>query len=108
MYWLIAICFLALIEAKHVNIAAVGDSITHGECWGDGVGVQDEDHIIPGQPRITPYPRILKDMIGDDKTYTVKNLGVSGHTMLKNNELSYWSTGTYQEFLAFKPDIVIL
>lgn len=115
MYWLIPICFLALIEAnyvniaaKHVNIAAVGDSITYADCWIDGNKHHTVDNPVPGYPPLTPYTKILKDLLGDDKTYTIKNFGANGHTMMKNSDASYWSSTAYKDAIAFKPDIVIL
>ncbi len=81
-----------LPEGRAVRIACVGDSIT----WGHGVA--DREHCS--------YPALLGALLGEG--YEVRNLGVSGSTLLCKGDLPYWDQPAYREALAFEPDIVTI
>jgi len=68
---------------KKIRIACVGDSITAGG-----------------------YPAILNKLLGD--RYEVLNLGVSGATLMKKGDYSYWGLGKIEEAAKFGPDIVTI
>ena len=70
-------------QPAKVRVACVGDSITAGG-----------------------YPAILNKMLGDG--YTVLNLGVSGATLMKHGDFSYWSLGKIEEGEKFGPSIVTI
>ena len=87
--------YTATIKAQDIiKVACVGDSITAG-AGGNG----------------TSYPQELARLLGD--SYDVRNFGNSGKTLLKdgvdgaNTPSGYVTTDTYQNSLAFNPDIVI-
>ena len=86
---LIALLFASCAVTK---IACVGDSITYGS------GIQARETLA--------YPQQLQQMLG--KKYEVQNFGVSGATMLKNGNKSYWDLSAYPEALAFNPKIVVI
>lgn len=75
--------------AEPVRVACVGDSITQGS-----------------GTRGNPYPKQLQELLGD--SWKVGNFGVSGRTMLRKGDYPYWNEKTYQNALAFKPDVVII
>ena len=73
-----------------VRVACIGDSITKG------VGADDGKS----------YPSQLQTLLG--AAWQVGNFGVSGRTLLKKGDASYWNEKAYQNALAFKPDVVII
>lgn len=76
------------IEEGDIRIAAVGDSIT---------------------AEYTPeagYPEILGEMLGEG--YTVLNFGEANYAAQASSNFPYETTESYQESLAFNPNIVIL
>ncbi|MCE9612830.1 MAG: chitobiase/beta-hexosaminidase C-terminal domain-containing protein [Lentisphaerae bacterium] len=66
-----------------IKVACIGDSITAGA-----------------------YPGLLQTLLG--AAYQVENDGVSGTTMLKQGDFSYWSVGKLPSVAAFQPDIVTI
>jgi lysophospholipase L1-like esterase len=77
---------------EKIRVACVGDSIT----WGDTLEAIDRWSNC--------YPTLLQGMLGD--RYEVWNMGISGHTMLKNGDKSYWK---YIEAVdKFQPHVIIL
>jgi acyl-CoA thioesterase I len=93
MFKLISLGF-ATVEALPTKIVAVGDSITEGACSSD-----EGTHSWPAQ---------LHNILNDEDKYTVKNLGVSGRTMMKNGDFPYWNEQAYQDALNSEADILIL
>ena len=77
---------------KTIKIACVGNSITYGS------GVVNREK--------NAYPAQLQQLLGD--SYTVKNYGVSGRTLLKKGDYPYLETNKYKEALNFIPDIVFI
>ena len=73
----------AAAKPGKIKIACVGDSIT--ACG---------------------YPAVLNKMLGDK--YEVLNLGVSGATLMKHGDFSYWMLGKIEEAGKFGPDIVTI
>lgn len=74
------------------RIACIGDSITAG------AGLQN--------PADAAYPAVLGKLMGP--AYEVRNFGVSGSTLSKDGDLSYWNTPSYIEALEFLPQVVII
>ncbi len=75
-----------------IRVACVGDSITYG------AGIKDREH--------NSYPAQLQKLLGDG--YEVRNFGVNGRTLLSKGDLPYVKERTYQDALAFKPNIVVI
>jgi len=85
------LCLLAAgahAQIQAYRVACVGNSITDG------------GH------NTTAYPQQLDGLLGDQ--YEMRNFGVSGTTMLKNGDMPYWEKVSFQNALAFDPDMVIL
>lgn len=78
--------------AGTVRIACVGDSIT----WGAGVENREQNN----------YPAVLQQILG--LGYDVRNLGVSGATLLKRGDLPYWNQREFQESSAMRPHAVMI
>jgi len=79
-------------EAKAINVACVGDSITHGS------GTKD--------PKTQSYPSQLGTMLGDH--YKVGNFGVSGATLLNHGDKPYQKQKLFKDALASSPDVVVI
>lgn len=79
-------------KQKIKKIACIGDSITYGEG-------------LLNRP-VNSYPAQLKNRLG--LSYDVKNFGVSGATMLKTGDLSYWNQPELDSALAFNPDVIFI
>ncbi len=75
-----------------IRIACVGDSITFG------YGIKNRNKYS--------YPAVLQKLLGNQ--YEVRNFGVSGATVLKNGDLSYWELPAFQSAAEFSPDAVII
>ncbi|MFC1581739.1 GDSL-type esterase/lipase family protein [Candidatus Neomarinimicrobiota bacterium] len=75
-----------------MRVACVGNSITVG--------------VWLSNPAEDSYPAVLGGLLGSD--YDVRNFGSSGSTVLKNGDLPYWETSSYQSALEFSPDIVVI
>jgi lysophospholipase L1-like esterase len=83
---------VAGLAQQALKVACVGDSITEGH------GSSDR--------QTTSYPAILGRLLGDG--YQVENFGVSGRTLLKNGDFSYWNEAKFEASQAFLPDIVVI
>lgn len=75
---------------KTVKVACIGDSITEGVGSTSGLS----------------YPSQLQSNLGP--AFEVKNFGVSGTTLLKNTDKSYWDTSKYTDSKNYLPDVVII
>jgi len=73
-----------------IRIACVGDSITQGAGAGEGKA----------------YPSQLQELLGEK--WKVGNFGVSGRTLLRKGDSSYWNERALQNAQDFKPDVVII
>jgi lysophospholipase L1-like esterase len=77
-------------SSSPIRVACVGDSITYGS---------------RAQPK-DAYPAQLQRLLGAG--YAVKNFGLSGRTLLKKGDHSYWKEKALQDAQAFQPNIVII
>lgn len=75
-----------------VRVACIGDSITDGH----GIDLRATNG----------YPAQMQTMLGDG--YVVKNLGVSGRTMLNAGDQPYMKELAWEDALAFRPDVVVI
>ena len=75
-----------------IRVACVGDSITFG------AGVENR--------QTNCYPVVLGKLLG--ARYDVRNFGVSGATLLKNGDLSYWKLPRFEQLSEFAPQVIIL
>jgi lysophospholipase L1-like esterase len=75
-----------------IRVACVGDSITFG------AGVENRD--------VNAYPVVLGKLLGP--RCDVRNFGVSGATLLKHGDLSYWNVPQFGQLTDFAPQVVIL
>lgn len=91
-YLLLILGLFVFASCAPIKIACVGDSITYG------AGISGRDSLA--------YPQQLQKILG--KKYEVINFGVSGATMLKNTNLSYWNLQEYKDALDFNPASVII
>lgn len=73
-----------------LKVACVGDSITMGV--GAAAGFS--------------YPSQLQDLLGNG--WQVGNFGVSGRTLLKKGDFSYWNEDAFKRARDFAPDVVIV
>ncbi|WP_165452215.1 lamin tail domain-containing protein [Paenibacillus thalictri] len=76
------------LRLPKVKVAAIGDSITRNT------------NVVP------TYPQHLGALLGND--FEVRNYGVSGTTLLKQGDSSYWNTPEYQQSKTWNPDIVVI
>lgn len=90
LFWLQ--CVAMVFPADKIRIACIGNSITYG------AGIQQREN--------NSYPVQLQAYLGDH--YEVANFGVNGSTMLCNGDYPYIKTGAYNEFLSFRPDIILI
>lgn len=81
-----------LFKKEAVRIACIGDNITYGH------GIQNRE--------LNCYPAQLEKILGD--RFDVDNFGVSGSTLLKSGDISYWAQEEHDKALSFDPDIVII
>lgn len=79
-------------DVSLIRIACIGASITAGA-------------TLP-HPATQAYPQLLQEMLGNG--YLVHNYGVSGATLLRKGDLSYWNTEAYKAALQSRPDIVFI
>src|SRR5207244_9354331 len=75
-----------------IRVACVGDSITFG------AGVENRENNC--------YPVVLGKLLGS--RFDVRNFGVSGATLLKNGDLSYWKLPQFEQLTGFAPQVIIL
>lgn len=73
-----------------IKVACVGDSITQGSGASKGMS----------------YPSQLQKLLGEK--WAVENFGVSGRTLMRSGDNSYWKEAAYQKALKFNPDVVII
>lgn len=91
--FLVCLTFSALIaHSKAIKVICVGASITYG------AGIENRVE--------NSYPARLQAMLG--KNYEVHNYGVSGSTMLKKGNMSYWKSKEFKEALSIVPDVVLI
>ena len=75
-----------------IRVACVGDSITFG------AGIKDRKNHN--------YPLVMGKSLGD--RFDVRNFGVSGATMLKKGDFSYWERPEFKQASEFNPHVVII
>jgi lysophospholipase L1-like esterase len=75
-----------------IPVDCVGDSITFG------AGIKDRGRYN--------YPRQLGRLLGAE--WEVRNLGVSGATLLKNGDKPYWEEEAFDDALAYDPHVVVI
>ena len=75
-----------------IKVACIGDSITFG------ARIKDR--------KKNNYPTQLQGLLGD--AFAVRNLGVSGTTMLKKGNKPYWKRPQFQTAQKMQPNIVII
>jgi len=74
----------ASVNAAPIKVACVGDSITQNSGWSDKLGAK----------------------LGAG--YTSTNYGLSGTTLLKNGDHTYWTSQQFKDSHAANPDIVVI
>lgn len=93
---LLAACAVFLLVPSsafaQVKVACVGDSITAGYGLANA-GTQS-------------YPAQLQLLLGSG--YTVGNFGLSGATLLKQSDFTYWNSSQHTNSLAYSPNIVVI
>lgn len=77
---------------SQTQVACVGDSIT-------------ADYRLKN-PGAESYPAQLQALLGNG--YNVGNFGLSGATVLKQSDYTYWNSWAYRNSLKFKPNIVVI
>ena len=77
---------------EQIRVACVGDSITFG------YGIKNRKR--------NSYPSKLALLLGDN--WQVENFGISGATLLKKGDFSYWQQKVYKNALSFEPDVVVI
>jgi acyl-CoA thioesterase-1 len=75
-----------------IRVACVGDSITFG------AGIKDRKN--------DNYPVVLGRSLGE--MFEVRNFGVSGATLLKAGDFSYWKTPAFKAATSFDPHVVVI
>ncbi len=75
-----------------IRIACVGDSITYG------AAIKDRTN--------NNYPVVLGRSLGGG--FEVRNFGVSGATLLKKGDYSYWDRPAFQAATEFNPHVVVI
>jgi len=83
---------LSAIGQNKIKVACIGASITFGAT------IENREQ--------NSYPAQLQKMLGNK--YQVINYGVSGTTLLKNGNSSYWNTKEYKMALQANPNVVII
>jgi lysophospholipase L1-like esterase len=83
---------LSATGQNKIRVACIGASITYGAT------IENREQ--------NSYPAQLQKMLGNN--YQIVNYGVSGTTLLKNGNSSYWSTNEYKTALQANPDVVII
>ncbi|HJO08797.1 MAG TPA: GDSL-type esterase/lipase family protein [Verrucomicrobiota bacterium] len=75
-----------------IRIACVGDSITYG------ASIKNRAN--------NNYPVVLGRSLGDK--FEVHNFGVSGATLLKKGDFSYWDRPAFEAATQFNPHVVVI
>jgi len=78
--------------SERIRVACVGDSITYG------AGIKNRQNYN--------YPLMLGKSLG--AKFEVRNFGVSGATMLKNGDYSYWERPAFNHATDFNPHVVVI
>lgn len=78
--------------SEQIRVACVGDSITYG------AGIKDRKNYN--------YPLVLGKSLGGK--FEVRNFGVSGATMLKKGDYSYWERPAFKHATDFNPHVVVI
>src|SRR6185295_16456188 len=73
-----------------IRVACVGDSITFG------AGVENRETNC--------YPVVLGKLLGP--RFDVRKFGVSGATLLKSGDLSYWKLPQFDQLAGFAPHVL--
>jgi lysophospholipase L1-like esterase len=81
------------IQGQTAKVACIGNSIT---------AYRSSYPIIDANS----YPVQLRIVLGS--SYGVANFGISGTTMLKNGDNTYWDELAFHDALAYQPDIVTI
>ncbi|MCC8071280.1 MAG: GDSL-type esterase/lipase family protein [Bacteroidales bacterium] len=89
---LLLVAIVAGAQERPVKVACVGNSVTYGYTLAN----RETDC----------YPSVLQRMLGPG--YEVANFGHSARTLMHSGNLPYTAEATYQNALAFAPDIVII
>ncbi|MEO7101377.1 MAG: GDSL-type esterase/lipase family protein, partial [Luteolibacter sp.] len=93
---LLAVCAAFLLGTPsawaQVKVACVGDSITAGYALAN--------------PGTQSYPAQLQLLLGSG--YTVGNFGLSGATLLKQSDFTYWNSSQYSASRTYNPNIVVI
>lgn len=92
LFLLFALLVPAVVLARPVKVACVGNSITFG-------------YTIPEREKYS-YPSQLQLLLGPG--YEVANFGVPRMTALFSGDYPYVNTEAYRKSLEFNPDIVLL
>jgi len=75
-----------------IRVACVGDSITYG------ASIKDREN--------NNYPVVLGRSLGEK--FEVRNFGVSGATLLKKGDFSYWDRPAFKAATQFNPHVVVI
>ena len=75
-----------------IRVACVGDSITYGS------SINDREN--------NNYPVVLGRSLGEK--FEVRNFGVSGATLLKKGDFSYWDRPAFKAATQFNPHVVVI
>ena len=75
-----------------IRVACVGDSITYG------ASIEDREK--------NNYPVVLGRSLGEK--FEVRNFGVSGATLLKKGDFSYWDRPAFKAATQFNPHVVVI
>jgi len=85
----------AVVPAEYgetIRVACVGDSITYGSAIKDRMN--------------NNYPVALGRSLGE--RFEVRNFGVSGATLLKKGDFSYWERPEFRAATQFNPHVVVI
>ncbi|MEG1187042.1 MAG: GDSL-type esterase/lipase family protein [Bacteroidales bacterium] len=92
---LFALLYLSVayvFAGEKIRVACVGNSITYG------ANIHNREK--------NSYPAQLQAYMGDK--YEVRNLGVSGTTMIAKGDHPYVATASYREIFQFQPQIILI
>lgn len=89
MAFVFTMLLISVNISAQIKVACIGNSITSGY---QSTGIS--------------YVPKLQELLGSG--YNVQNDGVSGTTLLKNGDNSYWKKGRLSQALAFKADIITI
>ena len=87
----IGLFFCTISFAQQIRVACIGNGLTYG------TGINKRE--------LNSYPAQLQRILGDN--YLVRNFGVEGSTIYKDDEKSFRKSAQYQASLDFEPEIII-